>query len=257
MRPMHNVIAVVAASALSAICLAEAASVVVHPAGPTVPENLLRMELRFEHPQPLPFDMDRLKLLDARGLELRHALLDVALPSPDGRRITVLMDPGRVKMGVGPNREAGRALDAGSTVTLHLAGATPAEETVIKTWRVTAGLTRPLQPGSWTLTPPRRASRDALVVALQAPISAVGEGLLAVVDARGRRVQGSASLGGGDAVWRFIPYRPWAPGPYRLVTHPELEDPAGNRQCAAFEARVRTAARCEGMSLPFKPKPAS
>lgn len=247
---------IVAGVAIAGMALAEAASVEVHPAGPTVPENLLRIELRFKHPQPLPFDMRRLRLLDAQGLELRHALLDAALPSPDGRRVVVLMDPGRVKTGVGPNVDAGRALQNGSTVSLHLSGAGGVEDRV-KTWRVIAALTRPLQPESWKLAPPRRDSRDALRVDMLAPISSVGEGLIAVVDERGRRVEGIAQLGEGDAVWRFIPARPWARGSYRLVTHPELEDPAGNRRCAAFEAPMRAALVCEGTTLEFKAGPAS
>jgi hypothetical protein len=242
----------VAVAALASMSLAWATSVEVHPAGPTVPENLLRIELRFAQPPRLPFDIGRVKLLDEHGFEIQHALLDVALPSADGKRITVLMDPGRVKSGVGPNLDAGRALKEGSTVTLHLAGARD-EEDVRKTWRVAPATSRPLEPESWNVALPRKGSRDALVVDMKAPISSVGEDLIAVVDPRGQRVDGTTSLADGDATWRFSPSRPWVSGAYRLVTHPELEDPAGNRRCAAFEAVIRAAATCEGVRLEFKP----
>ena len=238
-------------AALAWVPLALAASVEIHPAGPAVPENLLRFELRFDRPQPLPFDVERLQLLDGDGLEIPHALLDMALPDADGRRITVLLDPGRVKCGVGPNLAAGRALKQGSTISLRVSGSGADAAPVVKTWRVTAAVSRPLRPEQWQLSPPRRGTRDELSVDLRTPISSAGERLIAVLDGQGRRVDGTVTLGDADATWRFKPARPWAAGPHQLVTHPGLEDPAGNRRCAAFEAPIRSAAACGGASLAF------
>jgi len=257
MTPACRLVALLALGALAAMPLAKAAPVEIHPAGPVVPVNLLRFELRFDRPQRLPFDVERLKLLDGQGIEIQHALLDVALPDADGRRITVLLDPGRVKTGVGPNLEAGRALKEGATVSLLVAGSDADPSPVQKTWRVTAAVSHPLQPQLWQLGAPRQGSRDALTVDLRTPIGSAGERLIVVVNGRGHRVEGSVTLDDGDATWRFKPARPWATGRHRLVTHPGLEDPAGNRRCAAFEAPIRSVETCEGASLEFTPKPAS
>lgn len=242
----------VALASLAAPCVAHA-TVDIHPAGPEVPENLLRFELRFDRTQPLPFDVDRLKLLDAEGREIPHALLDVALPDADGRRIAVLLDPGRVKTGVGPNLDAGRALKEGAAISLHVAGVDADATPAVRTWRVTAAVSNPLKPEQWRVRPPRRGTRDALSVDLRSPISSVGEQLIAVLDTRGRRVEGTATLVDGDRTWRFKPTRPWTSGHHRLVTHPGLEDLAGNRRCAAFEAPLRHANTCDGASLSFTP----
>ncbi|MBI3348080.1 MAG: hypothetical protein HY020_12835 [Burkholderiales bacterium] len=247
----------VALMVLAGMSLARAAPVDIHPAGPAVPENLLRFELRFDRSQRLPFDVERLKLLDGDGVEIQHALLDVALPDADGRRITVLLDPGRVKTGVGPNLDAGRALKEGATVSLRVLGGDVDVSPTVKTWRVTAAVSQPLQPELWQFSSPRRGTRDALSVDLRTPISSTGERLIAVQDEHGRRVDGTVTLGDGDTTWRFKPSRPWTTGPYRLMTHPGLEDPSGNRRCAAFEAPIRSAATCEGASLTFTPKGAS
>ena len=254
---MKRMCGLVALTALAALSLARAAPVEIHPAGSAVPENLLRFELRFDRPQQLPFDVERLTLLDGDGREIPHALLDVALPDADGRRITVLLDPGRVKTGVGPNLEAGRALKQGATVSLRVLGTGADASPAVKTWQVTAAVSHPLQPELWQLNPPRRGTRDTLSVDLRTPISSAGERLIAVVDGHGRRIDGGVTLGDGDATWRFKPSRPWAIGLHRLVTHPGLEDPAGNRRCAAFEAPIQNAAACEGASLEFTPKRAS
>lgn len=244
-----------AAAWLAALPSAWAATVEIHPAGPTVPENLLRVELRFAQPQRLPFDIGRVKLFDANGQPIEHALLDLALPSPDGRRITVLMDPGRVKSGVGPNRDAGRALHAGELVRLQVDDQAGIEAVAVKSWQVTAAALRPLDVSGWQLSVPGAGSRDALVVDLRAPISSAGEPLIAVVDTAGRRVPGTTALGENDAVWRFTPARPWAPGLHRLVVHADLEDPAGNRRCAAFEQVRESTIRCDAdASLNFHPQ---
>ena len=249
--------ALMALMTLTGLRPALASPVEIHPAGPSVPANLLRFELRFDPPERQPFDVERLTLLDGDGHEIPHALLDAALPDTDGRRITVLLDPGRVKTGVGPNLHAGRALQEGATVSLRVAGRERDAAPVVKTWRVTAAAVQPLQPALWRLTAPRRGTRDALTVDLRTPISSAGERLIAVVDARGRRVDGSTALSDGDTTWRFRPSRPWATGLHRLVTHPSLEDPAGNRRCAPFEAPRLSAVACEAASLEFTPKGAS
>lgn len=237
-----------------AVCLAVASSTVVtvalagpveiHPAGPEVPENLLRIELRFDRPQRLPFDSRRLALLDARGDEIPRALLDLTLPSADGRRLTVLLDPGRVKRDVGPNVDAGRALVVGETVSLRVLDERPGRAPTVKTWHVTTAVSRPLAVEAWRWTPPRAGSGDALVVDLRTPISSTGEALIAVRDSNGRRVAGRTSLGPDDALWRFIPDKPWRREAYQVVAHPDLEDPAGNRRCAAFETLRASAIRC-------------
>lgn len=230
------------------------AAVEVHPAGPVVPENLLRIELRFAQPQRLPFDVGRIRLLDAAGVPLEGALLDLALPNADGRRLSVLMDPGRVKRGAGPNRAAGRALQAGDTVRLVVEGAAAGAPAVVKTWTVGEAASAPLRPQAWQLQAPRAGSRQALVLDLREPISAAGESLIAVVDGAGRRVAGRVALDRGDTVWTFRPERPWRGAVHRLVVHPELEDPAGNRRCAAFEQVRASEVRCDTpLRLAFRP----
>jgi hypothetical protein len=125
---------------------------------------------------------------------------------------------------------------------------------VIKEWVVTAFDGQQPAPATWQLGKPRVNSREALVVDLHEPISSSGEHLMAVRDGAGRRVAGHTSLDEGDSVWRFTPDRPWRKGLHALVTHPDLEDPAGNRRCAGFEQFRASEVRCDaGMTIPFEP----
>lgn len=227
-------------------------SATVYPSGSSVPENLLRIEVRFSRPLRTPLEVNQVKLLDARGQEIEEAFLDLTLPSTDGRRVTILMHPGRVKSGVGPNVALGRALHAGSTVSLvvdHPALAQP----LIKVWTVTSFDVQSPQPGRWSFNVPRLQSRDALLVHLDKPISSSAETLIAVRGPQGQRVAGRISLERGETIWRFTPSRPWRAGKHAVVTHPELEDAVGNRACAAFELAHASEVRCDsGSTLPFE-----
>jgi hypothetical protein len=174
------------------------------------------------------------------------------LPSADGRRVTILMHPGRVKAGVGLNVMHGRALHVGKRVSFvidHPALAHPLR----KTWTVTASDSQPLQPEQWRFQAPRLHSRDTLSIHMEQPISSSAEALIAIRDAQGERVAGRISLAHGETVWRFTPSHPWRAGAYAIVTHPDLEDPAGNRACAAFERVRASAVRCDAeTAIPFE-----
>src|SRR5437879_1650774 len=92
--------------------------VTVYPSGSSIPENLLRIELRFSAPLAGTLAMRLVRLLDAERQEIEGAFLDLPLWSADGSRVAFLLHPGRVKSGVGANVTHGRALHAGSNVTL-------------------------------------------------------------------------------------------------------------------------------------------
>jgi hypothetical protein len=209
-------------------------SVQVYPSGPTVPENLLRVELRFSKPLHPPLKIEDVKLVDDNGVEIKDPFLDLPLPGADDKSMTILFHPGRVKSGVGPNLALGRALHVGDTVTLvitHPALAQP----IRKTWQVTAFDATSPQPARWTFDLPRSGSRSAFVLHLDKPISSSAEDLIAIRGPDGQRIFGDAHLVDGETTWRFVPVQSWQAGAYAVVTHPDLEDAAGNRPCAPFE----------------------
>lgn len=232
-----------------------AGSVQVFPSGPSVPENLLHIELRLPRPLPRALDMRHVTLLDAAGQVLPGALLDLPLPSADGRRLTLLLHPGRVKSGLVAHEQLGLALKAGDSVTLRIDD--PALGPALrKTWQVTAADRAAPEPARWRIAAPRAGSVAALMVRLDAAVSASGEGLMAVRGPDGLRLAGRPQLLDAETGWRFVPAQPWAAGRYTLMVHPDLEDAAGNRACALFEMRGNSHRACgEGQALPFEVKP--
>jgi hypothetical protein len=92
----------------------------IYPTADVVPENLLRMYIEFSEPMGRRSGVEHLKLLDDSGREIPGAFLplDYEFWSPDHKRFTAFFDPGRVKGGILPNQQMGRALRAGRPVTL-------------------------------------------------------------------------------------------------------------------------------------------
>jgi len=235
-------------AAATAWGLADKPTGIAFPSGDTVPENLLRIELRFSAPLRNPFSIENLKLIGADGRVIEHAFLDLPLPSADGTRVTVLLEPGRVKSGLVENRDLGRALRAGSAVTLEVDDPQLVRP-VIKRWRVTDVNAEPIRPDRWRLQLPRLSTTDPLEVRFGSPLSSTAENLIAIRGPDAKRVPGAAHLVEGETAWRFVPASPWRPGFYGVVARAELEDPAGNRLCGAFEAMAASHIRCNDIPV--------
>jgi hypothetical protein len=76
-------------------------------------------------------------------------------------------------------------------------------------------------------------------------LSSSARDLIAVAAPDGTRMPGQ--LSDGETRWSFVPDEHWRPGRYELRVHPSLEDPAGNRICAAFEQVAQSAITCDAM----------
>ncbi|NYE60174.1 hypothetical protein FHW58_001326 [Duganella sp. 1224] len=238
--------AALALAALAAPGMAAGASIT--PSGPEVPQNLLRIELHLDRPLAAPLDMSRVALLDGDGQPIADALLDLPLRDRDGMTVTLLLHPGRIKRGVGPNTALGPALRAGQAVTLRIDDPQLARP-LQRQWRVTPPLRQRIDPAQWMVQAVRQGGRQALRVTLPAALDGAAAGAIALQGPDGQRVAGSAALADGEREWRFTPAHNWRPGDYRLRIHPQLEDPQGNRLCAAFEAARQSAAPCDDEGL--------
>lgn len=221
----------------------------VSPSGGSVPANLLRIELRFD--QPLPALPSRHIVLRGADGEPIDALLDLALAGKDERSLVVLMHPGRVKQGLGAQQALGRALHEGEQVSITVDDPRLAQP-LRHAWRVGPAIDGQIDPASWSLQAPPAGGRAPLVLRLPTPLNASAAELIAVAGPGERRIAGRATWHTGETEWRFIPASPWRAGAYRVRLHPDLEDPAGNRLCAAFEEQRQSTRDCtEGAAIGF------
>ena len=230
---------------------AQARVVGISPAADTLPENLLRLYVWFSAPMARESGLPHITLIDERTGEVKDAFLPVdgGFWNHDFTRYTLFFDPGRVKAGIGIHEQMGRPLVAGHRYRLVIAptwrdahGA-PLVEGFEHRFRAVEAETRPLDIGTWAITPPAAGTRDPLVVHFPAPLDhALALRTIGVERAPGTPLDGDVSIDAVDTEWRFVPRDPWPVGRYTLVALDALEDPAGNRLGRAFEVPVTDAA---------------
>ncbi len=217
----------------------------VYPSADIVPANQLRMYLHFSAPMDWRSGYDYLTLLDERGQEVVDAFLplDADFWNDDRTRYTVFFDPGRVKRGILPNRQMGRALEAGKRYTLVVkrewrdGHGLPLKEEFRHEFRASPPIERALTMTAWRVTPPKAGTREPVAVTFPNPLD---HGLLRRalgVAKGGAAVVGDVSIESDETRWLFTPRDAWAPGDYELVALAFLEDLAGNRIGRAVRSR--------------------
>jgi hypothetical protein len=235
----------------------------IAPTAGVWPENLLRFYIQFSAPMSRTSALGFVRLVDEAGAEVTEAFLplDVDLWNGDRTRFTVFFDPGRVKRGIRPNVELGRALHAGRNYAIVVDAAwpdahgRPLAAEFRYAFRAMPALERAVTPADWKIAAPPGGSRDALVVTFP---SALDRGLLqraiGVQPAGGAAVDGVIAIDEGERTWRFTPSVPWRTGAHELVVLSVLEDPAGNRVGRAFEIEMfqkPLASPVERVTVPF------
>jgi hypothetical protein len=215
----------------------------VFPSGDAVPENLLRMYIEFSGPMGRPSGIPHMKLLGSDGREIEGAFLplDYEFWDPAHTRFTAFLDPGRVKSGILPNKQMGRALDAGRTVTLVISRewrdehGLPLKDDYRRVLKIAPPAKAPLDPRTWRIEPPSTGGRTPLVVTFPKPLD---HGLLMRalgVLRNGESVAGDITIDGAETRWIFTPRDAWRGGRHDLLALDTLEDAAGNQIGRAFE----------------------
>lgn len=221
----------------------------VFPTSDTLPENVLRFYIYFSNPMQRGWASRAIRLRGEDGRNVENVFMEFKqeLWSPDQKRLTVLLDPGRIKRGLGTNTRLGQALKIGRRYTLTIEGiwqdaqGQPLAESFEKTFRVTPAIRSALELESWTLTVPSRGSRNVLAMTFDRPLDhALLTRLITVRDQGGQEVPGSIEVAQEETQWRFRPERPWASGHYSVVVDPILEDIAGNSLRGLLDRAVDT-----------------
>jgi hypothetical protein len=216
----------------------------IRPTAAEVPCNLLRLYVWFSAPMSEGSAARHVRLLDEAGEVMVGALLpaEQELWDADRRRLTVLLDPARIKRGLVAHRQAGYPLRSGATFRVEIeegfrdALGVPLRTRGERRYDVGADERRRVQPEGWNLSVPRRSTVEPLEVAFDRPLDhALLMRCLRVVSPDGRLVEGRTEVGPEERSWRVAPAQPWASGPHLLVVDPILEDLAGNSVSRVFD----------------------
>jgi hypothetical protein len=157
-------------------------------------------------------------------------------------RLTLFIDPGRIKRGVQPLEEIGPALEAGKGYTLEIDAAwrdsagLPLRENFRKSFRVGPQDREPPSVATWEIKSPKAGTRDPLAVSFPEPMDqALALRVIRVANAAGRLMEGVSALFDQERRWSFTPQESWTAGQYQLQVQNTIEDLAGNNIGKAFE----------------------
>ena len=233
----------------------------VYPTAEELPENLLKFYVHFSAPMSRGGVYRHIRLLDDAGLEVELPFLelDEELWDPDMTRLTLFIDPGRIKRGVRPLEEIGPALEEGRRYTLLIdrglvdaAGRGLGEE-FRKRFIVGPPDREPPEPKGWKLAAPPASTREPVTIQFHEPIDqALAERLIRVTSAGGSVVPGVVSLGDGERSWSFTPLDPWPAGLYAVVVQATIEDLAGNNVGKPFEVDLQADGDSRPQLLPVR-----
>jgi hypothetical protein len=216
--------------------------VTIHPAAAEVPRNLLRLGVTFSAAMA-EGAATHVRLVDDTGDELVGAFLPTEYELWDAahRRLTILLDPARIKRGLAAHRAIGYPLHVGEPFRVLVdaealdAAGRPLRAPASRRYAVGADERRRLDPQAWTLGVDGRQ----LGVRFGRPLDAhLVDGCLHVVGPDGRPVPGRGRVDDDEEGWTFQPAEPLTPGVHALVVDPALEDLAGNSVRRVFDREL-------------------
>jgi hypothetical protein len=228
----------------------------IFPQAKVLPANTLRFYIHFPRPGEAHFDRDQLWLLDEyeQVVPDPFLILSQELWSVDGRRLTVLMEPGRIKRGLGADPSHEPALVVGRTYSLVV---TALGQTARHTFRVSDPVLEAIDETAWRLVSPAVGSRDPAVVHFDRVMDAVlCEDEIAVLTAAGEVVRTRVSLVPDGTAMQLIPRHPWSAGEHCLVVSERLEDVCGNRLGEALDHDLGAGGRPRAGMIDFTPRSA-
>lgn len=220
----------------------------IYPTGDCLPENLLRLYIVFSRPMWRGCAAQHIQLLGPDGEPAPDVLYrsPVELWDRSMRTLTILLDPGRLKRGVGPNRELGPPLAAGQNYTLVVGAGMldgdgrPLAGPMRKRFGVKEPVRDAIAAEEWQLRKPAERTYEPLVLCFPAPLDwALLTSALTVSTAAGKHIAGHVHIDAAETLWCFTPAEPWAAGSYHVLVDGSLEDVCGNTPSGAFDRPLR------------------
>lgn len=219
----------------------------IYPSGQSVPANLLKIYLHFSAPMGEGRAYEHLTLINTVGDTIRQPFvpLQPELWSEDRRRLTLWLDPGRVKRGLLSHETHGVVLMTGKKYRLQIhpdwkdASGQRLGKSYQKTFQVIHPDYRQPRPDDWTLQLPKAGSSKPLIIDFGEPMDqALASRHIQIQQRSERSLTGTVLLKNAETQWYFYPESSWKSGTYTVVINSSLEDLAGNNLNRSFDREI-------------------
>ncbi len=224
----------------------------VYPSADTIPVNQLRVYLHFSQPIIPGHIYDHVYLVNERGQEIKDAFLrlDPELWDNENRRVTLWLDPGRIKRALSPNIAKGLPLQPNKhyklVVTSGLIDSNGNKTTkqFLKDYFVMIADREKPNPKNWQLQIPGKLNAMDLKLFIDEPLDeALLQTMIWIEDHEGQRISGQVKIQNNGKNWTFTPDQNWQLTSYYLVINSKLEDLAGNSLRRLFDQEVLSSSK--------------
>ena len=219
----------------------------IYPSSDRVPENLLKFYLVFSDSMSGGDVYDHIHLYDENNQEVELPFLELGQELWDTpmKRLTLFIDPGRIKRGVKPLEDIGPSLVAGHAYKLVVdaewkdANRLPLVKPFQKSFIVAEPDRTAIDPAQWKKQIPKAGTSSPLIIRFGEPLDvALAQRLIEVRQKEGAPVKGQVKLTDHETEWSFTPDAVWKDGHYVIRATTILEDLAGNNIGKPFEVDV-------------------
>ncbi len=215
----------------------------IYPSAGELPLNVLKFYIQFTDSMSRGFAYDNIHFVAADGDTLEDAYLELEeeLWSPDMKRFTLLLDPGRIKRGLKSLEDLGYVFKHNQRYSLvvnknwHDAHDMPMSNGFEKQFK-TAGLYESYQ-GSLSLGRiPKAGTTDPVSLKSSYPNDyALLQRVIHIMDKQGNEMEGSIEITKNETLWKFTPVKSWTSENYQVRIESILEDVTGNNMTNPFD----------------------
>ncbi|MEO9482643.1 MAG: hypothetical protein ABJG47_04330 [Ekhidna sp.] len=206
-----------------------------------VPANLLRFYVYFSSPMGLENPYDFIKIEDSEGKTLVDPFVIVpeGLWNIDRTRLTLLLHPGRIKQGVGPNMTEGDILRAGNVYTLKIdskwkgASGEPLKDSFSRPINASNPLRKAINVNLWALKAEQNQIGILTIVTDHPLDQPLAKRMLFIRNKEGKILPSQVEFTSPEEM--KILWRPDGSTDLELHIDPRLEDVCGNTPLYAFD----------------------
>jgi hypothetical protein len=216
----------------------------IYPSSSVLPENLLKMYIHFSQPMESGVALSNIVLLKNGTDTIRNIFLDLnqELWNPEGNRLTLWLDPGRIKKGLVPNEKMGPPLKMMDRFRMTISAnwrdrnGNKLIQSFTKEFVVGGRDSTSPDPDKWHMTVPNAGGMKPLLLGFSEPLDYfLVKNTISVLDSEAKEVKGTVLPDNEENHASFIPIQAWKKGEYFLVVECRLEDLAGNNLIRLFD----------------------
>ncbi|WP_235297341.1 Ig-like domain-containing protein [Portibacter marinus] len=210
----------------------------IYPSTSDIPSNILKFNVHFSKPM-MEIAYEWISIIDEKGEEVERAILDEIpeLWNEDRTQLSLWIEPGRTKRGLGPNEKLGPVFQPGQNYILRVSGEIRDREGIKlatnydKEFKVITADRQSPDFEKWSVESTKVNGKVGLKIIFDEVMDVAST--LDAFSVQG--IKGFWSIQDGERAILFEPEVSLSPGQYKIEVNPLIEDIAGNNLERPFD----------------------